>query len=114
MITGVHAMMYSPKAEAIRAFFRDVLEFPHVDAGHGWLLFRGPALELASHPSEGDESSWALSLMCDDLEATLQQLAAKGVSHGEIKEAGWGRISTIRLPGDTDLMIYQPLHPTAI
>jgi hypothetical protein len=51
MITGVHAMMYSPKAEAIRAFFRDVLEFPHVDAGHGWLLFRGPAIELASHPS---------------------------------------------------------------
>jgi hypothetical protein len=114
MITGVHAMMYSPKAEAIRAFFRDVLEFPHVDAGHGWLLFRGPAIELASHPSEGAESSWALSLMCDDLEATLTQLAAKGVSHGEVKDTGWGKTSSIRLPDGSDLMIYQPLYPTAI
>lgn len=114
MITGVHAMMYSPKAAAIRAFFRDVLEFPHVDAGHGWLLFRGPAVELASHPSEGDSSSWALSLMCDDLDATLSELKAKGVSHGEIKDAGWGRTSTIGLPDGSDLMIYQPLYPTAI
>jgi catechol 2,3-dioxygenase-like lactoylglutathione lyase family enzyme len=114
MITGVHAMMYSPKAEAIRAFFRDVLELPHVDAGHGWLLFRGPPLELAAHPSEGAESSWAFSLMCDDLDATLKELAAKGVGHGEVKDAGWGKISSITLPDGSDLMIYQPLYPTAI
>ena len=114
MITGVHAMMYSPRAEAVRAFLRDVLAFPHVDAGHGWLLFRGPAIELAAHPSEGEESSWDLSLMCDDLEATLKELAAKGVSCGEVKDAGWGKTSTIRLPDGSDLMIYQPLYPTAI
>ena len=95
MITGVHAMMYSPKAEAIRAFFRDVLEFPHVDAGHGWLLFRGPAIELASHPSEGGESSWALSLMCDDLDATLKQLAAKGVRYRRRQGRGFSGRSAL-------------------
>jgi hypothetical protein len=113
MITGVHAMMYSPKAEAIRAFFRDVLEFPFTDAGHGWLLFKGPAIEMAAHPSEGETSSWDLSLMCDDLDATLEQLAAKGVAHGPVNDAGWGRTSSLKLPDGSDLMIYQPLYPTA-
>lgn len=33
MITGGHVIIYSRDAEADRAFFRDVLEYPHVDAG---------------------------------------------------------------------------------
>jgi catechol 2,3-dioxygenase-like lactoylglutathione lyase family enzyme len=114
MITGVHAMMYSPKAEAVRAFFRDVLEFPCTDAGHGWLLFKGPALEMAAHPTEDAESSWDLSLICDDLEATLARLAAKGVTHGRINDTGWGKTSALTLPDGSELMIYQPQYPTAI
>ena len=32
-------IVYSRDADADRAFFRDVLEYPHVDAGGGWLIF---------------------------------------------------------------------------
>jgi hypothetical protein len=113
MITGIHVMMYSPEAEAIRAFMRDVLEFPHVEAGEGWLVFKAPAAEMASHPIEG-QGSWAVSLMCDDLEATLKTLAAKGVEYGATKDLGWGVASTLLLPDGSDLMIYQPRYQTAI
>ena len=114
MITGVHAMMYSPKAEAVRAFFRDVLGFPAVDAGQGWLVFKAPPAEMACHPAESGESSWALSLMCDDLEATLKDLAAKGVACAPVADRGWGLVSALTLPDGAELMIYQPRYPTAI
>jgi hypothetical protein len=114
MITGIHAMMYSPEAEAVRAFLRDKLEFPCVDAGGGWLTFQGPAIELAAHPKAGEGSHWDLGLMCDDLEATLASLAAKGVEHGPIGDTGWGKTSALKLPDGSNLTIYQPLYPTAI
>jgi hypothetical protein len=34
MISGAHVVLYIKDGEADRAFFRDVLEFKHVDAGH--------------------------------------------------------------------------------
>jgi catechol 2,3-dioxygenase-like lactoylglutathione lyase family enzyme len=39
MITGLHAIFYSPDADKVRAFLRDVLGLKSVDAGHGWLIF---------------------------------------------------------------------------
>ena len=42
MISGTHVIVYSKDAEADRAFFRDVLGFKSVDAGHGWLIFALP------------------------------------------------------------------------
>lgn len=42
MIFGAHVILYSKNAEADRAFFRDVLGFKSVDAGHGWLIFALP------------------------------------------------------------------------
>ena len=38
MITGAHTVIHSRDAEADRAFFRDVLSLPSVDAGGGWLV----------------------------------------------------------------------------
>jgi catechol 2,3-dioxygenase-like lactoylglutathione lyase family enzyme len=114
MITGVHAMMYSPKAEAVRAFFRDVLGFSHVDAGQGWLIFKAPPAEMACHPAESGETSWDFSLMCDDLPATLKELEAKGVACAPIADRGWGLVSSLKLPDGADLMIYEPRYPTAI
>jgi catechol 2,3-dioxygenase-like lactoylglutathione lyase family enzyme len=113
MITGIHVMMYSPKADAVRAFMRDVLEFPHVDAGEDWLIFKAPAAEMASHPIEG-QGHWDVSLMCDDLEATLKALAAKGVGASAPRDLGWGVASTLNLPDGSGLMIYQPRYQTAI
>jgi catechol 2,3-dioxygenase-like lactoylglutathione lyase family enzyme len=112
-IIGMHAILYSKKAEATRAFFRDVLGFPSVDAGHGWLIFAAPPSELAVHPAENDEFH-ELYLMCDDIEATLAELRAKGQSTGPIQDLGWGRLAQVALPSGEQLGIYEPRHPTAI
>src|SRR6478735_171229 len=82
MITGVHAIIYSKQAEAVRAFFRDTLGRPSVDAGRGWLIFALPPAELGIHPTDDNEVH-ELYLMCDDVEATVKELAAKGVTAGE-------------------------------
>ncbi|KAA2256121.1 extradiol dioxygenase [Solihabitans fulvus] len=112
MITGAHIVIHSRDAEADRAFFRDVLGYRHVDAGNGWLIFALPPAEVAVHPT-GGEPAQELFLMCDDLDATLAELAAKGVPAGPVTEAGWGVRTTITLPGGGPLHLYQPRHTTA-
>jgi len=111
VITGAHVIVYSRDADADRAFFRDVLEYPHVDAGGGWLIFKLPPGEVAVHPSEG--ASHELYLMCDDVNTTVEQLAAKGVSCGPVSDQGWGLLTSIRLPGGGQLGLYEPRHPKA-
>ena len=111
MITGAHVIVYSRDSNADRAFFRDVLECPHVDAGGGWLIFKLPPGEVAVHPSEG--ASHELYLMCDDVNTTVEQLAAKGVSCGPVSDQGWGLLTSIRLPGGGELGLYEPRHPKA-
>ena len=112
-IIGMHALIYSNKDEATRAFFRDVLGFPSVDAGRGWLIFAAPPAELAVHPAEKDEFH-ELYLMCDDIEATVADLKRKGVSTGPIQEQPWGRVTRIALPSGDELGLYEPRHPTAL
>ena len=113
MINGAHVVLHSRDAEADRDFLRDVLGFPHVDAGHGWLIFKLPPAEVGVHPTEG-EPGQELYLMCDDLEATLAGLAAKGVGFSpERTRARWGTIASIKLPSGADLALYEPLHPVA-
>jgi catechol 2,3-dioxygenase-like lactoylglutathione lyase family enzyme len=111
MITGAHVIIYSRDADADRAFFRDVLEYPHVDAGGGWLIFKLPPGEVAVHPAESP--SQELYLMCDDVNATVEQLAAKGVTCGQVSDQGWGLLTSIRLPGGGELGLYEPRHPKA-
>ena len=112
-IIGLHALIYSKKDEATRAFFRDVLGFPSVDAGRGWLIFAAPPAELAVHPAE-DREYHELYLMCDDIEATIAELERKGISTRGIQEEPWGRVTQIRLPSGDELGLYEPKHPTAI
>jgi catechol 2,3-dioxygenase-like lactoylglutathione lyase family enzyme len=112
MLTGLHAIVYTREAESIRAFFRDVLELPSVDAGGGWPIFAMPPTELAVHPAETDNRH-ELYLMCDDIEQTLQELRGKGVRiASEVSDQGWGLMAAIRLPDGSDLPIYQPKHPS--
>jgi len=114
MIHGVHALIYTREAEAVRDFFRKTLGFPSVDAGHGWLLFALPPAELGVHPTEG-VGYYDLYLMCDDLDETVAALKKKGVKFArEITTAGWGRGTGIELPGGIELGLYEPRHPTAI
>ena len=96
MISGAHMVVYSKNAEADRAFFRDVLGFKSVDAGHGWLIFALPPAEAAFHPSE--EGSHELYFICDDLKSEMASLASKGVKCSTIEEARWGSTTRWRFP----------------
>lgn len=116
MITGAHAIVYAEDAEATRRFFRDVLELPYVDDGGGWLIFALPPAELGVHPT-GDSTSAArheLYLTCDDIEATVRELRARGVEFvSEITDEGWGRLTALRVPGGGVMGLYEPRHSTA-
>ena len=113
MITGIHAIVFSPQAEQVRAFFRDVLGLSSVDAGGGWLIFALPPAEAAVHPSD-DDTRCDLYLICDDLAAEMRSLAARGVSCSQVEEPRWGSVTKIRLPGGGEVGLYQPKHPLAI
>jgi catechol 2,3-dioxygenase-like lactoylglutathione lyase family enzyme len=124
MITGVHALVYADDPEAARAFFRDVLEWPYVDAHGGWLIFRTGPSELGVHPTSGGQAgkgpAWhveqhhEVTLMCDDISATVAALEARGARFaGEIKDQGFGLTTMLKVPGAGDVMLYQPRHAVA-
>lgn len=114
MINGSHVILFSTDADADRAFFADVLGFPHVDAGGGWRIFALPPAEAAMHPADG-AASHELYFLCDDIEATIAELRAKGVDFThDISEERWGRSTRFRLPSGSEVGIYEPRHPTAI
>jgi predicted enzyme related to lactoylglutathione lyase len=114
MITGVHAVLFTTDAEADRAFFRDVLELPSVDAGGGWLIFALPPAELAAHPAD-EGGKHELYLMCDDVDATIAELKARGGAVARpISDEGFGLVTAIRLPGGGELGLYQPKHPSPL
>jgi catechol 2,3-dioxygenase-like lactoylglutathione lyase family enzyme len=114
MITGVHAIIFTTDAQGDRAFFQDVLEFPSVDAGGGWLIFALPPAELAAHPAE-EGGRHELYLMCNDVHATVAELKAKGVDFaGAISDEGFGLVTTIRLPSGGHLGLYQPKHASPL
>ena len=113
MINGAHVILYSKDVDADRAFFRDVLQFPAVDAGRGWLIFALPPAELAMHPAEGNPAH-ELYLMCTDLKAVLAFLQANQVRFEPPTEARWGTVVHLDLPSGTRIGLYQPKHATAL
>ncbi len=109
MISGAHVILFSQDAEADRVFLRDVLGLDSVDAGGGWLIFALPPAEVAVHPAEGARHE--LYLMCEDIEATVDELERKGVAVNlPISEQRWGRLAHIVLPGGGEVGLYQPKH----
>jgi hypothetical protein len=109
MITGAHSIIYSTNPEADRAFLRDVLAFPHVDVGEGWLIFGLPPAEVAVHP--GDENgAHELYLMCDDVEAFVAAMSARSIACAPVMNRGWGLLTEVTLPGGGKLGVYQPRH----
>ena len=135
MITATHLLVYSDDATATRRFFQDVLRWPYVsegesgDAGIGgagtgdddpasWLIFNSGPSEVGVHPTSGE--GWTsprhseLSLLCDDLDATMQELASRGAEFSGVgREMGFGRGVMVQVPGADDLLLYQPHHATA-
>jgi hypothetical protein len=122
-IIGAHVLLYSDNPEADRAFFRDILRFPVVDAGGGWLIFALPPAEVGIHPTDGERRQLhggrrllgsVLYLMCDDLTALMKSLQSKGVTCSPVEVEDWGIKTTIRLPSGGEVGLYQPTHPTAL
>lgn len=116
MIKGAHVILYSKDPEADRKFFRDTLKYPHADAGDGWLIFALPPAEVAVHPTmEGSEGgSHELYLMCEDVQAFVEQMKAQGLSCTEPEDHGWGVLTALTLPGGGQLGVYQPRHASPL
>ena len=118
-ITGVHTLLYTSEPDAVRDILRDVFGWRFVDEGGGWLIFALPPAEMGVHPAEGPTyeggTRHQVSLMCDDLAATMAELAAKGIEvRGGPDDEGWGVTTTLVLPGGLEMMLYEPRHATAI
>ena len=109
MITGFHTIVYSDDAEATREFFRDTLDWPHLDAGGGWLIFGLPPSEMAVHPSDVNNRQ-EIYLMCDDVDVIIGQLAEHEIECGDVEDMGWGRLTNLTLPGGGKLGVYEPRH----
>ena len=113
MINGAHVIIYTADPEADRDFFANVLDYPHVDAGRGWLIFKLPPAEIAVHPADGPESH-EFFFLCDDIDATMKELTAKGAEFSQpVTEERWGRLTRFRLPSGAELGMYEPRHPLA-
>jgi catechol 2,3-dioxygenase-like lactoylglutathione lyase family enzyme len=113
VITGSHVILYSSDPDADRAFLRDLLGRPHVDAGGGWLILQLPPGEVAVHPAEAS-GAVELYLVCDDIEGTVAELGARGVRVLEpVTDQGWGLLTAIGLPGGGRVGLYEARHPTA-
>lgn len=118
MIAGAHTLLYADDAEAARAFFRDVLGFPSVDAGGSWLIFALPPAELGIHPVEGPGHASGRSelyLMCHDLEETKEELEAKGVEFtAPVSEENFGLLTRFEVPGAGEAWLYEPRHASPL
>jgi hypothetical protein len=120
-ITAAHVLLYSPEADAVRALLGEVLGTPSVDAGGGWLIFALPPAEVGVHPTGGhggevdSQPHHELSFMCDDIDATLAELAGKGVEilRGR-RDDRFGITAQLGFPGGLQVMLYEPRHPTAV
>jgi hypothetical protein len=109
MIIGAHSIIYSTDPDADRAFLRDVLRFPGVDVGGGWLIFGLPPAEVAIHPSEKNNIH-EFYLMCDDAETFISEMQKRNIKCSPLQNQGWGVLTTISLPGGGKLGVYEPRH----
>jgi predicted enzyme related to lactoylglutathione lyase len=111
----MHALLYSTDPEADRVFLRDVLGWSFVEDHPGWLIFALPPAEVGVHPLNPGEQPWhELFLMCDDVQATMRELSAKGATFaGDVQDAGFGLLTQLVLPSGARIGLYEPRHQVA-
>ncbi|TMI22342.1 VOC family protein [Candidatus Bathyarchaeota archaeon] len=109
MIKGLHALLYTPRPEELRAFIRDKLRFPFTDVGEGWLIFDMPEADLGCHPSDG--VSHSISFYCDDIKKTVEELKSRGVHFTTgISDESFGLVTHFQMPGDVEVQLYEPKY----
>jgi hypothetical protein len=109
MIIGAHSIIYSKDPDADRVFFRDILKFPNVDVGGGWLVFGLPSAEVAVHPADENDVH-ELYLMCDDVDAFMRDMKKRGIVCSNVQQQTWGLLTEVTLPGGGKLGVYEPRH----
>ena len=124
MITSIHNLIYSDDAQATRAFLRDVLGWEYVseDFGDDWLIFKSGPSEMGVHPTHAEWEGKTydhprhhlIALMCNDIDATIQDLRARGAEfRGPVEQREYGRVVMMMVPGADDIQLYQPSHKRA-
>jgi hypothetical protein len=109
VITGAHAIIYSVKPDADRAFMRDILGLPSVDTGGGWLIFGLPPSEVAVHPAE-ENGRHELYFLVADVAAFIARMKRRKITCSALHTERWGLITNVTLPGGGTVGVYQPLH----
>lgn len=109
MLIGAHAVMFSTNPDADRAFLRDILKLPNIDAGGGYVIFGLPPSEIAVHESDKNDVH-EFYLICADVEAVIRELKSHNISCGQVSDEGWGLLTRVTLPGGGNLGVYQPRH----
>jgi hypothetical protein len=109
MIIGAHIMLQSRDDAADQAFLTDVLKLASVDAGDNFLIFGLPPAEVAVHANDKNDVH-QLFLMCDDIDAFVDDMKRRGISATPPANRGWGTMTEITLPGGGTLGVYQPHH----
>ena len=108
-ISGAHAIIYSKDAVADRAFLRDVLGLPFVDAHDGWLIFGLPPSEVAVHPHDANDHH-EFYFICEDAPKFVAALRAQNVPCTDPADQGWGILTHVTLPGGGKVGVYEPRH----
>jgi hypothetical protein len=109
MITGAHSIIYSADVKADLIFFKEILKFPNVDAGHGWLIFGLPPSEMAIHPST-ENGLQEFYLICDNIQEFIDEMIGYMIECSPVRNERWGNLTYITLPGGGKLGVYEPKH----
>jgi catechol 2,3-dioxygenase-like lactoylglutathione lyase family enzyme len=112
MISGAYVMIFTQDEAADRAFLRDALELPCIGEGEHWLTFKLPPAELGVHGHERNDFH-QIYFICDDLDATMAKLGAKGVTCTAPQSQSWGRATSVPLPGGGKIGLYEAHHARA-
>jgi len=110
MIIGAHSIINSKKPESDRRFLKEVLGLPHVDAGHGWLIFGLPPSEIAVHPAD-EGGAQEMFFIVEDIKAFVSEMKKRKIKCSPPQELRWGILTQVTLHGGGKMGFYEALHP---
>jgi predicted enzyme related to lactoylglutathione lyase len=112
MITAI-ATIWLPVTDMNRAvaFYRDSLGLEVLDHDGDWteVTAGDQRIGLNANESPAGDGGAVIAFAVDDLDATVEELTAKGVEFTDgTSEHPWGKIAPFRDPEGNDLQLYAP------